>query len=198
MKPISSFALLKIKIIWWLRYLIEFGFRQETKVVKHEFGDFTGRVIDFGCGVGNFSALFPKALYHGLEVDKNLVDYATQNFKGQFFLGDAQRTDFPNKYFDAALAVALFHHLNDDEVEKVVAEIHRVVKKKAKVVVIEDERPSWKQNLFLHLFYLIDAGGRFRRAQEYERVFASYFRTERVYPIRSGFWRYQVFVMVVL
>lgn len=186
---------LKTKIIWYLRYAIEAGFKSEEKVIIAEFRGFRGKIIDLGCGIGNFSTLFPDVDYYGADIDKNAIVYAQKYFPGKFFVHDAKDIKFPNDFFDAVLAVALFHHLEDNNVNKVCAEIKRVVKKKGKVLIIEDKKPSFWQNPFLNLLYKIDTGGKFRTPTKYKELFSGFFKIKEIYPFTSGLWRYNAFVL---
>lgn len=81
------------------------------------------RVLDVGCGNGNFSFMLAKrgANVTGVEVDPQKVSYASRiarqwHFEGLRFLeGDATRIDQMNLgQFDAIFCLALLEHICDD------------------------------------------------------------------------------------
>jgi ubiquinone/menaquinone biosynthesis C-methylase UbiE len=65
------------------------------------------RVLDLGCGVGDYAALFTRAQYHGLDIDPRYVAAARRSFPGDnitFAVGDARVLAFPDRAFDPASA----------------------------------------------------------------------------------------------
>lgn len=190
----SKMVNLRLKFIWWIRYLIEFGFKKHEEIIKKELGSIEGKILDLGCGIGNFSPLFAEKQYYGIDIDDNVISYAKTHYKGNFSVADARKSGFPKDYFQAVLAIGLLHHLIDSDVAAVAKEIQRIVKPGGRVVVIEDVRPAFWQNPFINLLYRLDAGGRFRSSGFYKKIFKRYFYLKKSYPVKSGFWRYNVFV----
>ncbi len=182
----------KIRIIFFLRFLLEFGFVEEKKVLSKEFGDFRGNIVDIGCGIGNFSSCFPHARYTGVDIDPNLIDYAKRNYRGIFLARPGEETGLETNSFKGVFTIGLFHHVDKKTVEAICREIQRVVKPGGIIVVIEDDRPETGVRRML---FSLDAGGKFRAPDYFGNVFSRFFTIQKTYRIYPGFWRYTVFVM---
>lgn len=188
-------TLLKIKIIFLLRRVIEQEFREHKKVLTNELGDVRGKIVDVGCGVGNFSTFFPKASYTGIDIDPALIAVAKAHYPGAFIVADAAHLPFRKNSFDVVLAVGMLHHLDAETLKLVIQEFARVAKKNAAVVIVEDERPTLLNHPLAFLLYALDRGGQFRKKIVYQRLLQNSFTINKTYPIKSGLWRYNVFVL---
>lgn len=185
----------KIRIIWYIRGLLEAGFSAHYKEVKQLLGKTKGLVLDLGCGIGNFSKLFRAKQYIGVDCDPALIAFAKKHNPGTFIRADAKKIPFPSEHFDAVLLVGVLHHLKDEDLPKVVAEIFRVTKKGGTVLVVEDYRPDIAENAFIHFLYNLDRGGNFRKPQVYRRLFSRRFLVKSESGLISGLWRYRVFTL---
>ena len=89
------------------------------------------RILDVGCGDGNFSVLLGKTCsakeVYGLEISEKGVELAKKNGVKAFQL-DIDEEDFPfeDNYFDAVSARELIEHLFD--VDHFLDEVYRVLK----------------------------------------------------------------------
>lgn len=182
----------KIRIIFFLRFLLEFGFVEEGKVLKKEFGDFRAKILDIGCGIGNFSSCFPHATYTGVDIDPDLVDYAKRHYRGIFLARPGEETGLETNSFEGAFTIGLFHHVDKKTVEAICREMQRVVKPGGTIVVIEDDRP---EKGLRQILFSLDAGGKFRHPDYFVNIFSHFFILKKTYRIYPGFWRYTVFVM---
>lgn len=85
-----------------------------------------GRVLDVGSAEGSFASR--------LEVDPVFVDLdprpllalRRQRRGSRAAAADATRLPFPDQAFDVSLCVAVSHHLDDGQLERVIAELGRV------------------------------------------------------------------------
>src|SRR5262245_14627898 len=58
------------------------------------------RVLDLGCGIGDYAGLFGRARYHGIDIDPRYVATARRSFPGDnltFAVGDATSLAFPDR-----------------------------------------------------------------------------------------------------
>lgn len=89
------------------------------------------RILDIGCGDGNFSILLAKACeakeVYGIEISEKGVELARKNGVKAFQL-DVDEEDFPFKdnYFDAVFAGEIIEHLFDPD--HFLDEVYRVLK----------------------------------------------------------------------
>jgi SAM-dependent methyltransferase len=84
---------------------------------------FDGRVLDVGCGIGEFLKLYSDGI--GIDLNPYLVKLCQQK-SFPCSVADSSNLPFPSEHFDGVLASNILEHLSD--VEATVAEIARVLK----------------------------------------------------------------------
>lgn len=93
------------------------------------------RVLDLGCGPGTISndLLEISEEVWGLDLSEDMINIATNRFRDtesehriHFVAGDAEKLNFPDKYFDAVICLGVLRYL--DSLEKGLREINRVLK----------------------------------------------------------------------
>lgn len=182
-----------------LRWLVEAGFRGEKAVIERELAPWRNignrAFLDFGCGTGEFAACFPAAHYTGVDLGAHYVRWAGRHRPGGFGVMDGTALGLESGAFDAALVLGVFHHLPDDVVRGAVAELHRVLKPGATLLVMEDIAPPDAWNVAGHVMHWLDRGGFIRSNADYRELMAPYFLPNREYMIRSGICDYAVYVM---
>jgi SAM-dependent methyltransferase len=181
-----------------LRGLVEDGFRGEKEAIARELRpwDAVGQreFLDFGCGTGAFAECFPRQHYTGFDPARHYVRYAGRNQRGRFAIMAGQELGFASQRFDAALVLGVFHHLPDAIGRAAAAELYRVLRPGATLLVMEDIDPAW-WNLPGHAMHLIDRGKFIRSDADYRALFHPYFELTRAYPMRSGICDYGVYVL---
>lgn len=185
----------KIRLVFFIRYVLEFGFAAHARRIKRRQKLFHGEVLDIGCGVGNFSSFLSGVNYTGIDLDESLIQYARKHYQGTFVQANATKLPFPDRSFDTVLVTGFFHHLADKDVRKVILEISRVLKNGGHVLIHEDYRPTIQDNILLHFLYLIDEGGKFRNKTYYLPLFQPFFTLSEVQDFASGLWRYTSYLM---
>lgn len=90
--------------------------------------------LDFGCGCGRLARYMaeanpPVATLHGVDVDEDLVAWASEHLPGRFgVMRPDPPLDFPDATFDAIYATSIFTHYTEAEQEAWLAELSRVLK----------------------------------------------------------------------
>jgi SAM-dependent methyltransferase len=181
-----------------LRSLVEDGFRGEKEAIERELRPWqdVGRreFLDFGCGTGAFAECFPAEHFTGFDISRPYIHFAGRNRPGRYAMMSGDALGFPQRQFDAALVLGVFHHMQDDLGRASAIELHRVLKPGATLLVMEDIEPDW-WNLPGHLMHLIDRGKFIRSDSDYQALFHPYFTLVRAYPMRSGICDYGVYVL---
>ena len=180
------------------RWVVEAGFHGEHAVIAQElapFRDQERRFLDFGCGTGEFAADFPPERYLGMDLTLPYIAYAGATRPGSYSVMDGGALGLAAASFDAALVLGVFHHLPDQLVSASIAELHRVLKPGATLLVMEDVPPPNMWNLPGHLMHWLDRGDHIRSDADYRALFAPHFGVRRGYHMRSGICDYGVYVL---
>jgi SAM-dependent methyltransferase len=152
------------------------------------------RVLDLGCGVGDYAALFTRARYHGLDIDPRFVETARRSFTGDnitFAVGDARVLSFPDRAFDYCFSVGLYHHLPDAALVESLSQAQRVTSPGCVLVIdaIYPPRGNWPG----YLLRKIDRGKHVRSLHDYEELLRSRFDVLEARAARGGFLDYVCF-----
>ncbi len=118
------------------------------------------KVLDQGCGTGEYSLLFSN--YTGLDNNPKDIDFAKNNYKGDFVIGSAAKMPFKNNSFDCVFAVGLHHHLTDVLAKKAMLEALRVIQKGGQVIIIDAILPKNPLNIIGLILRKLDRGGHVR------------------------------------
>jgi SAM-dependent methyltransferase len=115
-------------------------------------------LLDIGCGVGGHRPLFPDSVYTGIDINPEYVVRANRLFGSGFHVMDAGRLEFPDASFDAAVSVAMCHHLDDDLVRAMVEEAFRVLRHGGALHIIDAVLPEPGGSSFKRLVFTNDRG----------------------------------------
>lgn len=182
-----------------LRWLVEAGYHGERAVIARELQPWHNhgqrQFLDFGCGTGAFADCFPPECYVGVDISTVYLAHARKTRRGLFAAVSGASISLRSQHFDAALVVGVIHHLDDDLARATIAELRRVLRPEATLLVMEDIPPPGLWNLPGHALHWIDRGGYIRDAAAYQALFRPYFDVIRSYPIRSGICDYGVYVL---
>jgi SAM-dependent methyltransferase len=182
-----------------LRRAVENGFRGEKDVIARELAPWCDagqrEFLDFGCGTGEFAPCFPPEHYTGVDLAPHYLRFAGRNYAGSFAVTSGAAIGLASGRFDAALVLGVFHHMPDALVRATVAELHRVMKPGATLLVMEDIPPPDAWNVAGRIMHWLDRGGFIRTATEYRALLEPLFAAQRTYTIRSGICDYEVYVL---
>lgn len=139
------------------------GFFEEIEAYRYEklhylpklvnFAGYTGqRVLDVGCGVGNDLSRFAKAgaVCTGIDLAPHSIDLARSNFsqrglQGEFLVMDGEDLEFADDSFDLVFCHTVLHFTPNPE--RMVREIHRVLRPGGEAIAMTVNRKSWLNGL---------------------------------------------------
>jgi ubiquinone/menaquinone biosynthesis C-methylase UbiE len=133
------------------------AYRFEKLAYLPQLVDFSGysgqRVLDVGCGVGNDLSRFAcgGAQVAGIDLAEHSIELARRNFQlrglhGEFYVMNGEQLEFPDCNFDLVYCHTVLHFT--PRPERMVSEIHRVLKPGRQAIVMTVNRRSWLN--FLH------------------------------------------------
>ena len=101
------------------------------------------RVLDIGCGPGTNSAEFKGLDYLGVDLNPAYIDHARRRYGAHFEVADVRTDRVPRKgLYDFVLVNSLLHHIDDDAVSALLADIRDYVSDDGHVHVIELDLPK--------------------------------------------------------
>ncbi len=186
--------------LWgFLRRVVEDGFDAEKDVITRELQPWRDagqrRFIDFGCGTGEFSTCFPPESYVGVDIARHYIHYASRRRPGRYAVMSGAGLGFASGSFDGGLVLGVFHHLPDDLVHTAIADLHRVLRPGATLLVMEDIPSPRPWNVLGRLMHWLDRGDYIRKDEAYRVLLQPYFFLRRHYHIKSGICDLAVYVL---
>lgn len=175
--------------------MVSANYRAIRRAIRRELPLAPGqRVMDLGCGTGNLSNLFPHARYVGVDICPACVCFARRTTGRSFAVMDVAHLALADDAFDAAIAVGLNHHLDDETMEQVAPQIRRVCKPETWIVIIDIAPPAPWNIVERVRQRWAEQGRHIRPAGEYHRLLGRHLTVERMYPLRWGFLEYSLIV----
>ena len=118
-----------------------------------------GKVLDVGCGTGQFTATLVNSLLSfesitGADVDEDALSKARENFPGRKFTfqtANSQALPFDADFFDMTTISKALHHLEDPS--KALWEMYRVLRPGGYLLINEMHREVSSKQQELHLLY---------------------------------------------
>jgi tRNA (uracil-5-)-methyltransferase TRM9 len=116
-----------------------YNFRHRT-IFQHELEDLAkrwkgGRLLNIGCAHGpDFPPFAPSFELYGADISGKMLELARKyaakyNFRVNLAQADARQLPFNDNFFDWAIAVATYHHIEGDtERLKALKELYRILK----------------------------------------------------------------------
>ena len=146
--------------------------------VKEKFG-FEQPVLDVGCGFGEFSGVFFDSMIEvGIDISHDdLLMAAQDKIYKNLYVRDARDMQFEDESFATAISISVLEHIS--EVEKVIAEVYRVLKSGGLFVFT---LPT--DDLYQCLLYptILEKLGLKRVARNYFRIYNIAFKHLNIWP----------------
>ena len=124
------------------------------------------KVIDIGCGPAQALQSLPDVEYLGLDINPDYIAFARRTYgdKGTFVVGDTRslRSDTRFKDADIVIAIAVLHHLDDEDAVDCIRFAHGALKMGGRFISLD---PCWipNQGLFSNISCLMTEAGIFER-----------------------------------
>jgi trans-aconitate methyltransferase len=99
------------------------------------------RILDFGCGIGNFSIgfkkYFPNSIYVGVDSSSGMIREALSKYSeyGEFY--EAHFSEWKKKRYDIIFSSGTFHHISHDKHESILKELASVLTSSGKIFIWE-------------------------------------------------------------
>jgi SAM-dependent methyltransferase len=136
------------------------------------------KVIDIGCGPARVLQSLPAVKYFGLDINPDYIAFARRTYgdKGTFVVGDTRslRGDARFKDVDIVIAIAVLHHLDDEEAADCIRFAYDALKRGGRLVCYD---PCWIPNQGVVSRYIMshDRGRNIRTEQQCRQLAAKVF-----------------------
>jgi cyclopropane fatty-acyl-phospholipid synthase-like methyltransferase len=145
------------------------------------------RLLDIGCGTGILLDDIPQRVdYVGYDINPDYIERARRKYghRARFHCTSVNDADLPEVDFDAAVAIGILHHLDDQESERLVASARRCLKQDGFLVLAE---PVWTahQGRLEKFLMSKDRGRNIRDEPSYRKLLAPHFSRVESH-VRSG------------
>lgn len=123
------------------------------------------RVLDIGCGFGEYCALAGKnRSYVGVDNSFTHLRFAQTRYpRHQFALAQAPALPFVDQSFDLVLLIDTAHHFSDEQFRQTLTEMRRLSRR---YLVISDPFVFEGQSRLSRFFYSLDRGACFRHEKD--------------------------------
>jgi ubiquinone/menaquinone biosynthesis C-methylase UbiE len=139
--------------------LLKWVMREETfkrKLVQQANIQPKMNVLDLGCGTGTLTLMlkraYPEADMTGLDGDPQVLDIAREKSRGtniQWDEGLASSLPYPDSVFDRVVTSLVIHHLVTEDKRLAFKEIHRVLKPRGELYVLDFGAPHSSVTRFM-------------------------------------------------
>ncbi len=186
------------KLFDLFRFVVHGDFKFEKKLIVEEINlDAVAKVLDFGCGIGQYSTIFENKTYHGVDSDELCINYALKKFKGTFVLSKSDSLPFANDFFDLILIINTFHHVSEKDLQKILCELKRVLNKSGKIFILDVERAASQPNIISKTMLKLDRGKFARDFAQIRPAFEKYFRVEKHGFVNTAIYKYREYFAVL-
>ena len=186
-----------VNIFIFLRRIIELDSYALKKVIDAEIKNLNdmSRILDLGCGTGDFSPCFYNFHYIGIDVEPEYIQYAKNTYNLDFRLMDGRRLRFREETFDCITIVGVLHHLCKKSCLEIFHELKRVIKPGGIIIIIEDVEIGSRWDILGNIIRKLDVGNYIRTEEQWHKLISSNFNILKNYRIRSFIPSYAVFVL---
>lgn len=114
------------------------------------------KILDIGCWSGQFHrALDMKHQYFGVDIDEDVVKFASKKFKNtEFKTGSASSIPYNNNFFDVVVFSEVIEHIPANTETKALKEINRVMKKNG-ILFLSTPLDTWVSKMLDPAYWLI-------------------------------------------
>ena len=142
----------------------------QKKVINYLNIKKNSRILDIGCGTGNFLSILEKKnknlKLYGIDISKEMLKIAETRLKSSTLLiNSAEEIKFKNE-FDYVFSTEAFHHFSNQE--KAVKNFYNALKKNGKLIIADVEMGF----IFNFIFHIIEPGNnKMSSREEFRNLF---------------------------
>ena len=172
------YSLLSNTFFYSLVQRVMSGTSFRKKIVKKYITKHNVKVLDIGCGPAEILDTLPKIKYYGFDINPIYINSAKRKYenKGKFFC--KKFTNKNTKYlpkFDHVLLLGVLHHLSDQEINKLMLNIKKVLKRKGNIITLDNIFIN-KQNFIAKFLIQMDKGENVRSKKGYLNILKNHFK----------------------
>jgi len=114
-------------------FVLENKINKFAKLINHE-----GRILDVGCGPGHDTNYLIRKGFNvlGIDLSKQMINYAKKNFKGKFELMDFFDLKFKKNTFDGIWCSAALIHVTKSDLNKILKSFFKILKENGVLGII--------------------------------------------------------------
>jgi len=140
-----------------------------------------GRVLEIGCGIGTSRMMFAKN-YTGIDINRNYIEKARQNFDGTFLVMDAAAMPFPPNTFDDAVCIATAHHLSDEQLGSMLRSATTCA---SQIHLIDAILPLSQKSRFKNAIFRMDRGRHVRTLDQLRTIVAQNVKIQATHALEG-------------
>ena len=172
------YSLLSNTFFYSLVQRVMSGTSFRKKIVKKYITKHNVKVLDIGCGPAEILDTLPEIKYYGFDINPIYINSAKKKYKnkGKFFC--KKFTNKNTKYlpkFDHVLLLGVLHHLSDQEINKLMPNIKKVLKRKGNIITLDNIFIN-KQNFIAKFLIQMDRGENVRSKTGYLNILKNHFK----------------------
>ena len=172
------YSLLSNTFFYSLVQRVMSGTSFRKKIVKKYITKHNVKVLDIGCGPAEILDTLPEIKYYGFDINPIYINSAKRKYenKGKFFC--KKFTNKNTKYlpkFDHVLLLGVLHHLSDQEINKLMPNIKKVLKRKGNIITLDNIFIN-KQNFIAKFLIQMDKGENVRSKKGYLNILKNHFK----------------------
>ena len=137
-----------------------------------------GKILDFGCSIGNTTAVFADFHYLGVDIDPIAIMAAKRRYAQypniKFHCADILKDKLPEQDYDYILFAASGHHIPDSNIRQTLDALLSYLKPGGTLRFFDIIRQPGKDGFTTRLLTRFDQGKFIRTQAEYEKLFSSY------------------------
>jgi len=152
------------------------------------------KVLDLGCGTGEYAELFDPGRYLGVDIHPGYVAFAQRRRPAhRFLVADVRTWSGEDQRFDLVMVNGVLHHLDDTGVQEFLRTAQRLTAPGGTLLVIEDVDLA-EPPLGTRLVHLLDHGEHIRDAARWQALISAVAPIARSETYVSGICPYHLMV----
>lgn len=132
-------------------------YREKINFVLSLLKSDSGKLLDIGVGNGYLEQkLKDNYQLYGIDIATNSIKKINININGKFIVANAKKLPYESCFFDKVIALDILEHFTKNELDQVVSEIYRVLKKSGKFILSVPINESDKDRLNNRHYYIFE------------------------------------------